>query len=159
MIPTEESLAVERILELHEATLIIENVDTLDGKVAYRLGRLGDATRAISRTYQRNRDKRQNEVRKAQLDVQQKMKSTENEDEKKKLQDDITKLSEDFSNEMLSMLSTPEKIVVPSFLLSEFIAGDDKKNREGQTYKKKGEQLVPIKFFSLMGTFIKETTE
>lgn len=159
MTPTEEKLPVERILELHEATLLVENVDMLDGKVAYRLGRLGDATRSITRTYQRNRDKRQNEVRKQQLETQSKMKATENEDEKKKLQEEIAKLSEAFSEEMFSMLQQEEKIVVPVFTLSEFIAGDDKKNREGQTYKKKGEQLVPIKFFSLMGTFIKETTE
>lgn len=130
-------MSLQIIGNLNAACACVGDINGLDGKVSYRLGRLGSFTDSIIRQAQRSHQNLLAEHRKKIEKMTDEQKKTEGE----KLAIKIQEL-----NEM------EEEVNVPTFKYSEFIAETD--TRVGDRDIKAGQPLVPIKFFSLMGEFV-----
>jgi hypothetical protein len=143
-------LTVRRIIEADTAIDIAGNVDYLDGKVAYRLGRFKKQCEPIVRAQQIARTKENN---RHAIELNSKDTSSKR---KKEIVDKV-------NQNMEIILNLEEEIVIPEFNLSDFIAKTDRTVKialgEGKSENrdvKEGQMLMPQAFFNLMGDLIKD---
>ena len=134
-----QKLSIQIIGNLNAACACVGDVNGLDGKVAYRLGRLGSFTDSIIRQANRTHQNILKEHHKKIEKMNEEQKKAEAEKVAVKIQE---------LNEM------EEEVNVPKFKYSEFISATD--TRVGDRDIKAGQPLVPIKFFSLMGEFVED---
>lgn len=169
----EVQLSVDRIIDFARAVDIIGGVDDLPQKTEYWLGRLGDFTSSIVKTYNKNREKAQRVMagkQKPLSDTYTKIEDKQSQ-EAINLLDKINEMNADFSQQIQDLLDVKETIKMPEFKLAEFAALEDtvrvhevqEKNDKGETVTKKveikikkGQSLVPVHFYKLMGEYIKE---
>jgi len=129
-----KKLSIQKIANINQACALVGDNDVLDSKVAYRIGRLGDFSESIIKRMQKIQQKKINTFREANEKL--------TDAEKAKANDKLTE-------EMNQLLEEEEEITIPPFKYSDFIADEDIKVH-GKEFKK-GQLLVPVKFFSLMG--------
>lgn len=166
---TEQEKPLHTILQYAEATNLVGTNDFLDGTIAYRLGRLNDFCKAPARSYRKAAEKMRKETYEAQRELEKKMKGA-TDDDKRTISLDIQKLSDEMNEKTSELLDQTEKIKIPEFKLSDFIAKEDRKVKQemvepdgskkiGEVNIKSGQTLVPTKFFSLMGDAIIDDKE
>lgn len=164
----EVEVTVRRVLEISRAVDMVGDNTLLDAKVAYRLGRLGDNCKSPLKTYQKKLTSTQTEIADKQRDLQKDL-SAKSEDERKKNMIEVEKLNEEYNKVATSLLEETEKLDIPKFQLSNFMAAADKKivravgkgedSRNTEIVYKPGDLLVPVQFFSLMGDLIEDDKE
>lgn len=167
-------IKLDRILDLSNAVELVSTNETLDGKVAYWVGRLGDFCNNPVKSFTRERDKTSKSLSLKQEALLQELNTIDKEKEKEKFAEkssQIQALNSEFTDKVKELLEQEETITVPNFSMSDFIAPQDisriekievenekgeKTTKKVEIVIKKGQALVPIKFFKLMGEFIKE---
>ena len=171
---SKHKLKIERILELANAVETVANNERLTGKTSYWLGRLGDFCGAPTKVFKAGQEKALNKVKPEQdallkqLDGLDPVKSKLEID---RIHREVQEYNVKFSELLKEVLEQEEEIEVPEFKASQFIAEQDityvetvkDVDKEGKELTKKvevtikkGQSLVPIKFFKLMGEFIVE---
>lgn len=167
-------LSLQRILDLANAVEVVGGNDRLSGKTSYWLGRLGDFTSGPMKILKQRQEKALQTIKPEQdalikqLDGLDPVKSKL---EIEKIQRKIQEYNNQFSDMVQEILNQEEEIEIPEFKTSQFIADADITysetlkdiDKEGKeiTRKieltvKKGQSLVPIKFFKLMGEYVVE---
>jgi hypothetical protein len=136
-----QKLSIRIIGNINAACALIGDNEALDGTVAYRIGRLADASESIVVPARRQQDKKLAAFREKILKMSDQEKAIEND----KLKEELNKITE-----------TEEEINVPELNYSDFVAKSDMTIGSGATARtyNKGSLLVPVKFFSLMGALI-----
>jgi hypothetical protein len=138
-------ITVRQALQVVQAAKIIENNEYLDSKVAYWMGRLADRCTTISRPALKEQGKL---AKQYQLEA------------KGKTPEEIGELDRTFEEKFDSVLSQQERIDIYPFKRTDFEAGDEFRKPadkdKGETVIKKGQLVVPVKFFTLMGELIAE---
>jgi len=156
----EEKQLTSRIMEIASGVALVGDNDFLDGKVAYRLGRLGDHCKGVVREYNKQKEKIQKEGREQQKKLLEEMKAIGTDEARKEKTREIDDISIRVQTEIgeLDNESVEPKIVFPDLKLSDFIAKHDiNKEVNGQKiHIKTGQSLVPVRFFTLMGDLIKD---
>jgi len=134
-----QKLSLQTIANINSACAAIGENETLDATVSYRIGRLANYSDSIIRAARSAQNK------KIQLIASKtaKMSDAQKIEENQKLQEELS-----------SMMDEEEEINIPKFKYSDFIAKTDMQVG-GKTYTK-GQALVPVKFFSLMGDLIED---
>lgn len=150
---TSEKMKIHRIMNIGDAISLIDDINYLPAKIAYRLGRLGDhcssVIKPVSKLEQNARKKainEQNEFRKGFDSL--------SDEEKEEVKKKIATSNEEFVNYSESLMDQEEEIKIPDLKLSDFTAESEIKLKDRTI--KAGETLVPVKFFKLMGEIIKE---
>lgn len=172
----EEEITLEKIINLTAAVEVIANNQELEGNISYWLGRLGDCCASPLKHYEKERMKIARGIQKKQEPLQSEFRKLDKVKDSEKCQEinaEIQKLNEEYGEEVEKLQQLTEKIKIPSFKMSDFIAKDDttkieevreaptKEGEQPTTRKieikiKKGQSLVPIRFFKFMGEYIKE---
>ena len=167
-------LKLERILELANAVETVTANDRLSGKTSYWLGRLGDYCSGPARTFKYGQEKALQKVKPEQDKLLKDLKNLDIAKDRAEI-DNLNKQIQDLNVQYTALLKElneqEEEIEVPEFKLTEFIAAQDivyaetskdiDKDGKQITRKieltiKKGNSLVPIKFFKLMGEYVTE---
>lgn len=156
----EQELTLIEILNINQATNLVEKNTNLKPTVGYRLGILGSYVSRASKAFENEQSKR---ITKFNED-RKKIIGTLKEDELD--QDAIKQLNElgvTLTNQIQELKNQKERIKVPEFKLDDFVASEDikniittKDNNSEIVIIKKGSLLVPTGFFKLMGEIIKE---
>lgn len=141
-------LPMRKILDVFDAVSAVDDNDLLPTKTSYWLGRLKDKCKSLSRPAVRDREKL---TRKFQALMEGKKAN------------EVEELSSDFLDKLDAILDVEsEEFQMPDFKMSDFEAKEDVvkevKNADGTTSKvtiKKGQSLVSVKFYSLMGELVK----
>lgn len=132
-----KTLSIQDIANINAAVASVGDNEAVSATIGYRLGRLGDYTERIVRTFQREREKTLSSFRQRTAKMTEAEKGVEND----KLAERLNELAEQ-----------TEEINIPELKYSDFVASTDMK--VGSKEYKAGQLLVPIKFFSLMGELI-----
>jgi hypothetical protein len=149
----ESKLPVDRILEISAAVVLIEDNKYLSGKDSYALGRLGDATKSIARSYTKARQltiKKSIESRKPLI---KELKNSPSLERKAEIEEELATNQEAYNDELTALGEQLEYFKAPTFNLSSFIAKEDIVENE-KVVVRKGQTLVPVKFFTCMGELI-----
>jgi len=158
-------LSLERILDVNEGLNIVENYTDLPQKDTYWLGRLADSCASKIKAYNKLVNTLREEIgarQKPALDLYNKIED-KNSVDAKELLDKINLLNKEFSDKHNSILDIEEEVNHIQFALSAFIAKEDitrvetKNEVKVETTIKKGQSLVPMKFYKLLGDFIIES--
>jgi hypothetical protein len=170
----EGKITLDRLLELSLAVELVSANDTLDGKTSYWLGRLGDFCNPAIKTLNKNKDRIGKDITEKQEPLLNELNKLDKERDRIKIADlttDIQKLNDKYTEEVKALGEQLEDIKIPEFKLSQFIATEDTSridkveevNEKGDKITKKievrikkGQSLVPVKFYRLMGEYIKE---
>jgi hypothetical protein len=145
-------LTMQQVINTINGVAMVENLDTLDSKTSFWLSRTKDKLVPISKPYEKEREKLQ--------------KSSQAE-AKGKTDEEIIAIDEKFRDAIQELLNQPsEEMEFYEFKREMFEAKEDltlpvkamTEKGEALSHKtiKKGQSLVPIKFFSLMGDLISE---
>ncbi len=152
-----KELTIERIVEIAEAMTLIGDNKYLDGKISFRLGRLGDHCKPAYKHYVKERDKIlkwERDERKKKIDECKKVNTDE---ANKGLLNDLNDLHIEKTEKINLLLDqVPEEIQIPELPLSDFIAKTEIKEEQDnkKIFIRVGQTLVPIRFFTLMGDLI-----
>lgn len=170
---TDIDVKVDRVMELGRAVDMVGVVDDLPQDTTYWLGRLGDFCSSPTKQYTKQRQRLQQTAQTKQkpfLDTYQKLENKSSE-EAVKLIEQINEINEQLNTKLDGLLEVTEKIKMPDFKRTDFIAQEEvirvydvqEKTDKGETITKKveikikkGQSLVPIMFYKLMGEYIKE---
>jgi hypothetical protein len=168
------TLTIEKVLEISAAVDLVSSNDTLDGRVSYWLGRLGDYCSAPIKVFNKEKDKIQKQVVEKQEPLTVEVAKLDKEKDKNKIVDlnsQINKLNEEFTDKIKALLEQEEDMIIPDFKLADFTAKEDtvrldkveeldekgnKVTKKIEVKIKKGQSLVPVRFYKLMGEYIKE---
>lgn len=157
-----DGLTLERIAEIAEAITLVGDNKYLDGRVSFRLGRLGDSCKSPYKYYIREKDK----IMKWERDERKKKiedcKKVNTDEANKQLLNDLNDLYIERTEKHNALLDQhPEKINLPELNLSDFIAKTEiiEEQDNKKITIKVGQTLVPTRFFTLMGDLINEDTK
>lgn len=171
---TKHKLTLERIMELSNAVETVATNDRLSGKTSYWLGRLGDFCSGPLRTFKLGQEKALQKIKPEQDKLLKDLKSLDlvkDRPEIDRINREIGELTIQYTDLLKELNTQEEQLDVPDFKMAEFIADRDivytetlkDIDKEGKpiTRKieltiKKGNSLVPIKFFKLMGEYVTE---
>jgi len=162
---TEQKLSLTDIIDINNAISGVENESIIPFKTSYKLGLLGSYCKPFIDGYNKEAKKLSKAFNEKREELLATYKGKEEKDipeaVKEELQALLTKLNAD-TDELKAFL---HEIKVPEFKLDEFQASEDTKqlimvNVEGKQQVethiiKKGQSLVPIRFFKLMASIIK----
>lgn len=170
---TDVKIKLERVLELARATEMVGVVDELPQTTCYWIGRLGDFCKSPIKNYSKQH-KRLTDIattkRKPLNEEYQKLEKKDG-DEGKALLVKLQEVDEQLTAKLEELLEAEESIKMPEFKITDFAAIEDlsrvydvtEKNEKGESITKKveikvkkGQSLVPIAFYKLMGEYIKE---
>lgn len=132
-----KELNAQQIANINAGCASVGDNEALEPHIAYRIGRLGNYTDSIIRQLQRSQQKLVTEHRAKVAKMTDAQKIEEND----KLTEAINKLMDE-----------TETISIPELKYSDFIAKEDIRVKDREY--KKGQVLVPTKFFSSMGDII-----
>ncbi len=167
-------LKLERILELSQAVDTVANNDRLAGKTTYWVGRLGDFCSGPMKVFKAGQEKALNQIKPEQDALVKQVEALDpikDRWEIEKLNRQIQEYNVKFAELVKEVLEQEEEISMPEFKMSQFIAEHDitytetlkdvDKDGKEITKKieltiKKGQSLVPTKFFRLMGEYVVE---
>lgn len=170
---TEVELTVDRVLDIARAVDLVSGIDDLPQRDEYWLGRLGDFASSAVKTYNKSRERAQRTMslkQKPLLDSYNKIVDKQSQ-EALDILDKVNEMNADFSSQIQDLLDQKETIKMPDFKLSSFAATEDitrvheveEKNDKGEVIRKKvevkvkkGQSLVPVMFYKLMGEYVKE---
>lgn len=168
-----ETLPLSQIVDLSNAVDLVGDSALLGGTVTYRLGRLGDFVSGPVKKARKAQEKLLTEIREKQDPLLEKLNKLEdkNSPEAVLLTKEIQALNLQFAESVEKIMEEKEEISIPELKLDMFIAEEDTVKTETITEKdvegkdipkkiqikiKKGQSLVPVRFFKLMGNFIVE---
>lgn len=160
----EVSISIRRAIQVQNAFKLVENSEHLEFNIAYWMGRLNDTCTSIAKPALRQKEKLETKVRNDIKALSDKPKG----DEVALTEDEVEKRTQELlaqTNEAMEvLLDHEEPIKIFSFAMEHFIAKDDfvlpsiksKDVERAEVKVKKGQLLVPVKFFSLMGDLVGE---
>lgn len=159
-----KKLEVSKILRISQAIDLLDTNTTLDSTISYRLGRIGDSCISVKKRLEKVQTKYINAFNKERSQL---IGKTEEKDITQEVKDKITDLANQLQEAISNLQDDEDDINVCELKLSNFVAKEDiksnieLKNADGSTKLesisiKKGDMLVPTKFFKLMGELITE---
>jgi len=160
---TDSKQKLSKILDIAEAISVVGENSLLEGTVSYRLGRLGDYTKAPLKLYTKMREEKRKAIHEKQKALQKETVGA-SEEVKREKSLEIQSLNEQFNTEVEAILEQEEQISIPNLKLSDFLAKEERKTfetigknedeRKVEVIIKPGQALVPVRFFVLMGELI-----
>lgn len=170
MIGEEKEVDIATLLNYNAAIAEVADNKLLNGVVAYRLGRLGDACKSPIKVFRKVREEKEKELRNKIQELNKTL-SGKTDKEKAEIAEQIEKESSKGLEEINELqYSIKEKIGVPTFKLEDFVAQSDltyvevinrntKDQKEVEVTIRSGQTLVPVRFFALMGEAITEEAD
>lgn len=160
-----QTVTLERALEINEAVGVIQSNSLLEAKVTYRIGILGDKCKSPVRHYNKAVEEARKQLKATQKTLRDKLVG-KNEEEKKEVTLEMQEAIDKFNEDHTKLLEEQVELTIPTFKLSEFTASQEikgkdtikvgKEDKEIEIVIREGQTLVPVKFFALMGDFVKE---
>lgn len=168
-----DTLTLNRIVDMANAVELVGESAALGGTVTYRLGRLGDHANAPVKKARKAQEKLLSDIREKQDPLLAQLAKIEDKStpEATALTQQIQTLNLEFAVGVEKLMEEKEEITIPELKLEMFLAEEDltkietivEKDAEGkdvskkiQVKVKKGQSLVPVRFFKLMGDLVTE---
>ena len=148
----EDAITTADVKDIHEAVSLVGNSDLLSQSVSFDLGVMGGRCKTIVKTYEAWKAKATKALGEKQLEIRKEFKEATPE-RKKELAEELSLAQANFELEIERLLNkTHEDFKPKMFKLKDFAASEDNKQKDLEI--KKGQTLVPVKFYTLMGKFI-----
>ena len=154
-------VTLERIIEINDAVLTAADCSLLDSKIAWRAGMLADSCKSPIKVY--NKIVAANKKKFiADQKVKQKELIGKSDEEKKVVVEALQGLIDKYNEQDEALLADLVEIEIPEFKLADFTAKEELrsvhrvKDKDVEVVVKAGQTLVPVRFFALMGSLIKE---
>lgn len=162
----EKDVKLSVISNYANAVSSIGDTSILPFKTAYKLGLLGNYCEAPLEVLQKEQTKRVQKYNRERESLLTCYKESKEEEIPKSVKNELVTLSNTLNEELEEIKEMTAKIKLPSFTLGEFTASEDVKqtivvkNKEENKVEtiiiKKGQALVPVRFFKLMGDLIED---
>jgi hypothetical protein len=171
---SKHKLKLSRIADLANAVELVGGNDRLSGKTSYWLGRLGDFCSGPMKVAKTGQEKAMNRIKPEQDELLQQLDGLDpvkSKLEVEKLQRQIQACNVKYTEAIQEVMEQEEDVEIPEFKMAQFIADADitysetlrdidkdgkEVTRKIELTVKKGQSLVPIRFFKLMGEFVTE---
>ena len=157
-----KKITIDRVIEITEAVQLISQNDLLSGETNYWLSKLSNQLKTRYKSFMYARESKRLEILSAQTELMDK-KPAEWRIKLSQLDAEFVKFAEDLKQKIAKEEAKREKEIsyeVRAFKLSEFMAADEIKRTRIIDQKpvelniKKGDSLVTLQFFELMGDLI-----
>jgi len=146
----EKEVSLEKCINYTKGVALIAKNELLEPGTMYKLGRLSDYATSPVRNYEKVNRTEAIKVNDQIKSLHEKIRASKSDEEKFDLNEEIKKIKSEHHDKMTTLLENVEKVKIPSFKLSEFIAKADKPDKGITT----GQSLVPQEFFTLLGDII-----